>query len=155
MQLGKENPKLNDHYQSQSVAEQNSVDVAWELLMQKEYKDLRQCIYGDSAQDMKRFRQIVVAVVLATDIFDKKLKTARDGRWAAAFSEDLSAEKNRDVRATIVIEHLIQVCRRLGLTNVRFSSSLVILTAYHLLYCTSGLRCVSHNAALACVPKME
>ncbi|CAB9523074.1 Receptor-type guanylate cyclase gcy [Seminavis robusta] len=110
MQLGKEQPDLADHYNNKSLAEQNSVDIAWELLMRNEYRELRACIYGDSEEDMRRFRKIVVAVVLATDIFDKELNDLRKGRWTKAFSKDpLEDDSSRkDFKATIVIEHLIQ-----------------------------------------------
>ena len=44
-------------YDNKSVAEQNSVDLAWELLMREEYKDLRSCIYTTQAE-LERFRQV-------------------------------------------------------------------------------------------------
>ena len=54
---------------------------------------------------------------MATDIVDKQLGAARKARWNKAFSgEDVcpaEGETLEDVnrKATIVIEHLIQVCR--------------------------------------------
>ena len=66
-----------------------------------------------------RFRQLVVNTVMATDICDKELGAARKARWARAFNleddngseeryrESATAAVNR--KATIVIEHLIQV----------------------------------------------
>jgi hypothetical protein len=68
-QLSKETPALGEKYQNKSVAEQNSVDIAWNLLMDPQFKDLRQCIFTN-VQDVKRFRQYVVNLVIATDIFD-------------------------------------------------------------------------------------
>ena len=56
---------------------------------------------------------------MATDIMDKDLKELRNGRWEKAFSDTLSAvgleeaDDNIDRKATIVIEHLIQVSRSL------------------------------------------
>ena len=78
--------------------------------MKDDFKDLRFAIYGNSTEDMMRFRQAVVAVVLATDIFDKELNDLRKGRWTKAFSEDLLEDESvrKDFKATIVIEHLIQ-----------------------------------------------
>jgi hypothetical protein len=94
------------------VAEQNSVDLAWALLMEDDFKDLRNVIYA-TEEERKRFRQLVVngkfkiqyglsagfglgslcwylasstAVVLATDIVDAELKQLRNGRWAKAFN---------------------------------------------------------------------
>ena len=111
-------------YKNKSVAEQNSVDLAWNLLMQPEYADLRACIYKTPSQ-LDRFRQLVVNSVMATDIADRELGALRKARWEKAFSTgsdvDISDENEdfEDARekmamddvnrkATIVIEHLIQ-----------------------------------------------
>jgi hypothetical protein len=60
------------------------------------------------------FSQLLVNEVLSTDISDKELKALRNARWDKAFKE-LDADRNR--RATIVIEHLIQVSR----ARIRFA----------------------------------
>ena len=79
--------------------------------MQDEYKELRSTIYTTSA-GLKRFRQLVVNSVMATDIVDKELKALRNARWEKAFSEtSVPDDSPRDAinrKATIVIEHLIQ-----------------------------------------------
>jgi hypothetical protein len=108
----KEKVKLSAHYKGKSVAEQNSVDLAWDLLMDDDYIDLRAAIYKTEAEK-KRFRQLVVNSVTATDIMDKDLKVLRNARWEKAFSEtaevrDESKKDSVDRKATIVIEHLIQ-----------------------------------------------
>jgi class 3 adenylate cyclase len=97
-------------YNEKCVAEQNSVDVAWQLLMDREYEDLRQCIYANETEK-RRFRELVVDAVLATDIADKELGTLRKGRWVQAFAETSSghtADIDVDRKATIVFEHIIQ-----------------------------------------------
>jgi 3'5'-cyclic nucleotide phosphodiesterase len=109
-QLVKEKAHIATLYKNKSVAEQNSIDLAWDLLMQDDYENLRRCIYAN-ADEFKRFRQLVVNTVLATDIFDKELSTLRKNRWAKAFSEVPVEEPVADTanrKATIVIEHLIQ-----------------------------------------------
>eukprot|EP00980_Cylindrotheca_fusiformis_P005057 scaffold1072_cov124-Cylindrotheca_fusiformis.AAC.3 len=118
-QLVKENTRSAQIYKNKSVAEQNSVELAWDMLMQDEYEDLRACIY-QTKEDLHRFRQLVVNTVMATDIVDKELQNLRKARWETAFSENNSAlqhlskeseesETDRENRkATIVIEHLIQ-----------------------------------------------
>jgi hypothetical protein len=109
-QLVKENTVVASYYEGKSVAEQNSVDLAWHLMMDDDYKDLRATIYTTD-YEMRRFRQLVVNSVMATYIVDKELKTLRNKRWDTAFSEDHQEEKKQDVtnrKATIVIEHLIQ-----------------------------------------------
>ena len=73
--------------------------------MLDKFQSLRKYVFGCNAE-LIRFRQLVVNVVLATDIFDKQLNDNRKVRWQQAFNErgpDLS------LRATIVIEHMIQV----------------------------------------------
>ena len=120
-QLATEDPSLAAFYKNKSIAEQNSLDLAWDTLMLPEYCDLRNCIYTNK-EELQRFRQTLVNVVLATDIFDKDLNGLRKQRWEAAFaSAETGQEKeqsiigknkkvdcNPNVKATIVIEHLIQ-----------------------------------------------
>jgi len=108
--LAKEDPTMAKHYQMQAIAEQNSVELAWDLLMEPHFSALRHTIYMDSTEQ-KRFRNLVVNCLLATDIFDKDLKGMRENRWHKAFhltndKEDFRVQSNR--KATIVIEHIIQ-----------------------------------------------
>ena len=114
IQLFKEESELSKYYRGKSIAEQNSIDIAWDVLMQDCFVDLRHAIYSNE-QELKRFRQLLVNIVLATDIADKELKAARNDRWAKAFSgdknpstkkEDSNLAVNR--KATIVLEHIIQ-----------------------------------------------
>eukprot|EP00980_Cylindrotheca_fusiformis_P000324 scaffold78_cov96-Cylindrotheca_fusiformis.AAC.3 len=109
-QLVKEKTR-NAQIFKKSVAEQNSVELAWGMLMGEEYKALRACIY-QTEDDLRRFRQLVVNTVMATDIVDKELQAFRKSRWETAFADvpanpylSLSSD---DCKATIVIEHLIQ-----------------------------------------------
>jgi hypothetical protein len=46
------------------VAEQNSVDLSWEILMDNRFAALRAAIYADE-QEYFRFRQLVVNSVMA------------------------------------------------------------------------------------------
>ena len=96
-------------YNNKSIAEQNSVDIAWALLLNDRYQSLRNAIYTNDIE-MRRFRQLVVNSVMATDIADKDQKNFRNARWDRAFKENV-VEKEQDSinrKATIVIEHLIQ-----------------------------------------------
>eukprot|EP00980_Cylindrotheca_fusiformis_P019370 scaffold6650_cov116-Cylindrotheca_fusiformis.AAC.3 len=61
---------------TKSVAEQKSVDIAWDMLMSEEYAALRACIY-QTEEDLQRFRQLVVNTVTATDIVDSELQALR------------------------------------------------------------------------------
>lgn len=108
-QLSKEETQLASMYRDKSVAEQNSVDLAWTLLMEGNFRNLRQCIYRTEAE-FHRFRKLVVNTVLATDIMDKELGGLRKERWNKAFSEEIVEDQMTAVnrKATIVIEHIIQ-----------------------------------------------
>ena len=56
-QLIIEEKKLGDMYRNKSVAEQNSLDLAWHMLMSDMYVDLRKCLFTTKAE-LKRFRQV-------------------------------------------------------------------------------------------------
>ena len=118
MQLIKENALLARLYQGKSIAEQNSVDLCWDMLQDERFQDLRNTIYTTESE-LKRFRQLIVNSVMATDIMDKDLKALRNARWDKAFAESSLASgnaagkgdgvlDNTNRKATIVIEHLIQ-----------------------------------------------
>lgn len=60
-QLIKEGVPIAAKYNQRSVAEQNSLDLSWDLLMQDRYLDLRKYLFSTQA-DLIRFRQLVVNV---------------------------------------------------------------------------------------------
>ena len=101
-----ENSELGEMYKV-STAEQNSVTLSWDLLMDAEYKDLQQCLFN-STQELHRFRSTLVNCVMATDIFEKNGKAFRNQRWDKAFNDDSDVEDTYRLKATIVIEHIIQ-----------------------------------------------
>lgn len=112
--LVKEKAPLAQKWKNKSVLQQNSVELAWELLMKPEYEKLRSCICVDQ-DEFARFRALVVNAVMATDVLDKQLGAARTLRWNRAFSEGddwMGQQEGQQVKinrkATIVIEHLIQ-----------------------------------------------
>jgi hypothetical protein len=98
--------------------------TAWNLLMDYSFRDLRMAIYSNQAEQ-KRFRQLVVNTVMATDIMDKDLKALRNGRWDKAFKDSSLPESPKDIvdrKATIVIEQY--VCM-----NASFETSVVGICA--------------------------
>ena len=128
-QLVKEHSAVATMYKNKSVAEQNSIDIGWGLLMEPTYANLRRHIYTTAAE-YKCFRQLVVNCIMATDICDKDLIKARNKRWDLAFTSSCSQDSecntltgsrhsktecvHRDDashyrKATVVIEHLIQL----------------------------------------------
>jgi len=109
-QLMKEQSALAKRYKKRSVAEQNSLDLSWNLLQSSAYSHLRAAL-APTKEEMQRFRALCVNSVMATDIADKDLKQLRNSRWERAFDDTQSVGRwSDDVnrKATIVIEHLIQ-----------------------------------------------
>ena len=113
-QLVKEHAEVANTYKNKSVAEQNSIDIGWGLLMEPTYFNLRRHIYT-TVSEYKCFRQIVVNCIMATDICDRDLIKARNKRWDLAFSPEPDLKSDSDhvrqtgYQATVVIEHLIQL----------------------------------------------
>ncbi|CAB9500970.1 Receptor-type guanylate cyclase gcy [Seminavis robusta] len=115
--LATEEPEVGDKYKNKSVAEQKSLDIAFTLLMEDDFRDLRHLIYTNE-KELMQFRQLMVNSVIATDIFDREHSAFRKARWAKAFAEgesiagleneEASEKLSIDRKATIVIEHLIQ-----------------------------------------------
>jgi hypothetical protein len=113
-QLVKECSPVAIRYDNKSVAEQNSITVAWELLMEDRFTDFRHQIMQSNAE-ANLFRKLIVNSVMATDLFDSDLKKLRENRWNVAFtnSEVECVRSTGDMednnrRATIIIEHIIQ-----------------------------------------------
>jgi class 3 adenylate cyclase len=111
-QLVKEESPLAGLYKNQSVAEQNSVEIAWWLLMTPNFSALRDAIYSN-AVEKRRLRQLLVNSVISTDILDRDLKVHRDRRWNKAFHKKTTSKlpekvKIKDIQATVVIEHMMQ-----------------------------------------------
>lgn len=106
-----EDPSLAQKYKSRSIAEQNSVDIAWDLLMADRFKHLQQCLFSTKTE-LTRFRQLLVNLVMATDIFEREMKSIRESRWDRVFHSDISSSLStsefRNLKAAIVIEHIIQ-----------------------------------------------
>jgi hypothetical protein len=76
--------------------------------MDPKFESLRGCIYSNESE-FRRFRQLVVNVVLATDIFDKELSALRKTRWGKAFD---AAPSSSDANAMVDELHLDQVNRK-------------------------------------------
>lgn len=132
VKLMEESPYRASKYESRSVAEQHSVDIAFDLLMLPEFSKLRRSIYH-TEKECKHFRQLCVNMILATDLMDRELNAMRNERWDLCFKNavgdnDLSRsrhnldtsieqaiydqQKQKDDlarKATIVMELIIQV----------------------------------------------
>ena len=109
-QLVKRGAEVAIFYQGVSIVEQNLVTVAWSILMEPEYEKLRMAIFPTSS-DRKRFRQLVVTTVLATDRIDSELQRLRKTRWDKAFHQTeapVDSDEDMNRKAIIVLEHIMQ-----------------------------------------------
>ena len=114
-QLVKDKTELAVKFDNKSVAEQNSTHLGWQLLMDPRFERLRRCIYQTNVE-RKRFRQVIINSIMATDIADRKMNEGRQQKWDRAFgrkiTEDSVPSQIQDAmnhKATVVIEHIIQV----------------------------------------------
>lgn len=114
-QLVKDKHELAERFENKSVAEQNSVHLGWEMLMDPRFERLRKCIYQTNVE-RKRFRQLVINSVMATDIADRQVNEERQNKWDRAFrrkvpegASALQVQEDMNRKATAVIEHIIQV----------------------------------------------
>ena len=76
--VDEEHPLVDD-FGDRSVAEQHSIDMAWQHLMASKFQNFRDLLMPD-LDTAKRFRQLIVNGVMATDIMDKGLKESRNQR---------------------------------------------------------------------------
>lgn len=104
-----EKSRMASVYGYKSVAEQNSLDLMWDLLMDDTYVDLRAAIYR-TEEEKQLFRQILVNCVLATDLFDQLLEQRFRSRWKLGFSKDSSGGQasSRNLQATLIMETMVQ-----------------------------------------------
>ena len=114
-QLVKDSHDMARKFDNRSVAEQNSVHLGWEMLMDPRFERLRKCIYQTNVE-RKRFRQLVINSVMATDIADRQVNENRQSKWDKAFRRSpgdgasaLQIQEDMNRKATAVIEHIIQV----------------------------------------------
>jgi len=104
--------------------------------MDGHFREMREYIF-ETNDELIRFRQVVVNVVLATDIFDPDLNDLRKKRWDRAFSECGPSSETNNARATVVMEFIMQasdVCHTMQHWHVykRFNQKLFeeLMVAY-------------------------
>lgn len=108
-QLVSDEDEIAVEYKGRSITEQHAIETAWRMFMEGEFEALRHCVCHTD-YELKRFHQLVVNAVVATDIEDDDLAAWRQNRWRKAFGpESLKAEFDMERKATIVFESVIQV----------------------------------------------
>lgn len=78
-----------------SVAEQNSLQVAFSMLLKDEFAPLKKCICP-TPEERKFFRTKVISMVMVTDISDQERIQIVKSRWNAAFPPDQPREDEDD-----------------------------------------------------------
>jgi hypothetical protein len=117
-QLVKEKDRVAVLYDDKSPAENNSIHLAWNTLMQPQYKDLVECLC-QTEEEKDRLKKLVMKAVLATDLFDDDLRKSRNERWDHVFGSKSNIavlsrvgedgfEDVNSFKVMIVLEHLIQ-----------------------------------------------
>ena len=120
-QLIREGSPMAQKFESRSLSQQNAIHRAWDLLAQDNFRELRDTICP-TKRDLKRFREIFVTAVMATDLADVESNRRRALRWQKAFSPEAVEARTKksqssmtfyskdelDKLATIVIEVLMQ-----------------------------------------------
>lgn len=147
-ELIKMGAKVAKRYQEKSVAEQNSIDLAWTLLMEDRFRPLREAIYCN-VDEFHRFRQLIVNAVCSTDIADRELKLAREKRWDIAFGEASTSETDQDLqnrKATITYEYIVQASGKSRPLSRKHLSHSKLLPAH---------RRLSHVATLGHIPTFQ
>ena len=108
-------------YQGRSMAQQHAIQRTWELFARENFRELRRTICA-TPRELRRFRQIFVTAVMATDFVDREFNERRAERWEEAFNSELLEERMKasqssltfyskvelDRMATLVMEHLMQ-----------------------------------------------
>ncbi|GKZ00770.1 hypothetical protein MPSEU_001028800 [Mayamaea pseudoterrestris] len=121
-QLIAEDDPMARKFNDKSIVEQHSFEIAWRVLMKPRYRVFREQIYCTNAE-RKRFRQVLINAVMATDISDRSLLQQRALRWEKAFKKvdsdhmhtSQESGRNRVTRdadnrkATVVIDTLMQL----------------------------------------------
>lgn len=128
-QLVDEKDPLAVKYDGNSVAENNSLDVALELLDGAQYSNLRECMFGPQAdsclnldaqekmvRDERLFHKVVHDVILATDINSQDRLKANKERWRKAF-EDASAPSDEQTCCCCAKQQQRRQRRSLDTTN--------------------------------------
>lgn len=99
-----------EKYRNRCITEQQSIDTAWDLLMQKKYEGLQYAIFRTAAEK-RHFRQVFVQCMLATDVSDKELTIDRGARWEMAFSAvgpEMTPQIRLEMQATLLLEHIVE-----------------------------------------------
>ena len=97
-QLSRENHPLALLYNDKSIAEQNSLKVAFSTLMDPRFAELRHTLCPTS-EDQFEFRRIVIDLVMCTDIASPERMQITKSKWAEAFGTKAARPSDDGMRA--------------------------------------------------------
>lgn len=97
-QLANEDDQLALLYNDTSIAEQNSLHLAFSELVKEDYKTLRTTIFPET-EDYRRFRKTVVNLVLCTDIACPDRSQLYKSKWKEAFGDPYETVERKVRRA--------------------------------------------------------
>jgi hypothetical protein len=86
-QLAIEDDRLAVLYNDQSMAENWSLYVGFSELLQNDFSALRKVILQEGTDDYRRFRRIVIDLVLSTDIASPERTQISKSKWKEAFGD--------------------------------------------------------------------
>jgi hypothetical protein len=144
VELVQEENHLASTYRYTSVAEQNSLDIAWNFLMSDSFQDLRSFMFNTN-EELWRFRQVVVNAVMATDIMDKEININRETRFKKVINARDPTTDTKNHRTALVLEYLMQasdVAHTMQHWNVYIKWNMNLLREMYLAY--KGCR-IQHN----------
>lgn len=98
-QLVKEGHPLAIRYHDRSVLEQNSLTVAYQLLMRPEFEQLRSAIYS-TEEERQVFRSLLIDLLMTTDIGSPEQSEVSKSKWKSAFAanpEDIQKQRKRKI----------------------------------------------------------
>ena len=82
-------------YNKASIAEKNSLTVAFNILNEDHFSSLRNKIYGADPADAAKFKNIAKDTILCTDIFNAARMALAKDRWEQAFCPNLDEESEK------------------------------------------------------------
>lgn len=89
-QLLAENGDLSQKYNGESIAENNSIDIALNVLKESRFSSLRLCMFGSSDETLTKteqaqlFERLLRDMILATDINSKDCRDRTLTKWKSA-----------------------------------------------------------------------
>mmetsp|Transcript_6373 Transcript_6373/g.13128 ORF Transcript_6373/g.13128 Transcript_6373/m.13128 type:complete len:483 (+) Transcript_6373:54-1502(+) len=105
-----EQPWLGHTYRHVSVARQHALDIAWQVFLEDDFRDLREYMFGALGMSWQvRFRQVLIHTVLATDVSHTTLNQQREQRLQRLLSlKNKNDSDSSGLRTALMLEFLLR-----------------------------------------------